>query len=219
MSEAWVTLATTDGYAQGALVLAHSLKASGTSKKLHCMVTSYVSPRLRAELEAQFDEVTFVDVLDSNDQENLALINRPDLGVTFTKLHCWRLTQYTKCVFLDADTMLIKFQPTECRFAINSGEKACGFVVKRSRPLSITLRESKIKLRRDPFGNFCWIVSGLHNTHESDECSSADFKVPDVDHVLQNADELFERPEFSAAADIGWPDCFNSGVFVYVPKP
>ncbi|RCN31939.1 glycosyltransferase, family 8, partial [Ancylostoma caninum] len=141
MSEAWVTLATTDGYAQGALVLAHSLKASGTSKKLHCMVTSYVSPRLRAELEAQFDEVTFVDVLDSNDQENLALINRPDLGVTFTKLHCWRLTQYTKCVFLDADTM-----------------------------------------------------------------------------VLQNADELFERPEFSAAADIGWPDCFNSGVFVYVPS-
>ncbi|VDM49282.1 unnamed protein product [Toxocara canis] len=36
--------------------------------------------------------------------------------------------------------------------------------------------------------------------------------------VLQNSDELFERPEFSAAADIGWPDCFNSGVFVFVPS-
>ncbi|KHJ99481.1 hypothetical protein OESDEN_00517 [Oesophagostomum dentatum] len=106
MSEAWVTLATNDGYAQGALVLAHSLKAVGTSKKLHCMVTNYVSQRLRAELEAQFDAVSLVDVLDSNDQENLALINRPDLGVTFTKLHCWRLTQYSKCVFLDADTMV-----------------------------------------------------------------------------------------------------------------
>ncbi|KAK5971029.1 Glycogenin-1 [Trichostrongylus colubriformis] len=141
MSEAWVTLATHDGYAQGALVLAHSLKATGTTKKLHCMLTNTVSPSLRAEVAAQFDDVTFVDVLDSNDQENLALLNRPDLGCTFTKLHCWRLTQYTKAVFLDADTM-----------------------------------------------------------------------------VLQNADELFERPEFSAAADIGWPDCFNSGVFVYVPS-
>ncbi|KAK6034124.1 glycosyltransferase, family 8 [Cooperia oncophora] len=141
MSEAWVTLATHDGYAQGALVLAHSLKAVATTKKLHCMLTNSVSPSLRAELAAQFDEVSYVDVLDSNDQENLALIERPDLGCTFTKLHCWRLTQYTKAVFLDADTM-----------------------------------------------------------------------------VLQNADELFERPEFSAAADIGWPDCFNSGVFVYVPS-
>ncbi|KAJ1346993.1 Glycogenin-1, variant 2 [Parelaphostrongylus tenuis] len=141
MSEAWVTLATNDGYAQGALVLAHSLKASGTIKKLHCMVTNYVSDRLRAELEAQFDEVSHVDVMDSNDHENLALINRPDLGVTFTKLNCWRLVQYNKAVFLDADTM-----------------------------------------------------------------------------VLQNSDELFERPEFSAAPDIGWPDCFNSGVFVYVPS-
>ena len=36
--------------------------------------------------------------------------------------------------------------------------------------------------------------------------------------VLQNSDELFERPEFSAVADIGWPDCFNSGVFVFVPS-
>lgn len=33
-----------------------------------------------------------------------------------------------------------------------------------------------------------------------------------------NADELFEREEFSAAPDVGWPDCFNSGVFVYRPS-
>lgn len=44
--------------------------------------------------------------MDSNDKENLALIGRRDLGVTFTKLHCWRLTQYSKCVFLDADTFV-----------------------------------------------------------------------------------------------------------------
>jgi alpha-N-acetylglucosamine transferase len=51
--------------------------------------------------------------------------------------------------------------------------------------------------------------------------------------VVQNSDELFEREELSAAPDIGlstlnlnencspfpgWPDFFNSGVFVFVPS-
>uniref|UniRef100_A0A0R3S5S8 glycogenin glucosyltransferase n=1 Tax=Elaeophora elaphi TaxID=1147741 RepID=A0A0R3S5S8_9BILA len=141
MSEAWVTLATSDGYAVGALVLAHSLRVQQTTKKLHCMITSGVSQQLRDELAATFDAVSEVNLLDSNDTVNLRLIGRPDLGVTFTKIHCWRLTQYTKCVFLDADCL-----------------------------------------------------------------------------VLQNADELFDHDEFSAVADIGWPDFFNSGVFVYQPS-
>jgi len=36
--------------------------------------------------------------------------------------------------------------------------------------------------------------------------------------VLTNIDELFEREELSAAPDVGWPDCFNSGVFVFRPS-
>lgn len=36
--------------------------------------------------------------------------------------------------------------------------------------------------------------------------------------VLQNCDDLFDRDEFSAAPDIGWPDMFNSGVFVFRPS-
>ena len=79
--------------------------------------------------------------MSSFDVETLKLIQRPELAVTFTKLHAWRLIHYTKCVFLDADTL-----------------------------------------------------------------------------VLTNVDELFEREELSAAPDIGWPDIFNSGVFVYQPN-
>lgn len=33
-----------------------------------------------------------------------------------------------------------------------------------------------------------------------------------------NVDELFQRDELSAAPDPGWPDCFNSGVFVFRPS-
>lgn len=36
--------------------------------------------------------------------------------------------------------------------------------------------------------------------------------------MLSNIDELFEREELSAAPDPGWPDCFNSGVFVFRPS-
>lgn len=60
----------------------------------------------RAVLRKVYDEVRLVDVLDSGDAAHLAMMKRPDLGVTFTKLHCWTLTEYSKCVFMDADTLV-----------------------------------------------------------------------------------------------------------------
>ncbi|BES92095.1 Glycosyl transferase family 8 [Nesidiocoris tenuis] len=139
--QAWVTLVTNDSYALGALVLAQSLRRNNTIYQLAVLITPGVSPAMRQVLTSTFDLVKEVDVLDSKDAANLALLARPDLGITFTKLHCWNLTQYTKCVFLDADTLVVK-----------------------------------------------------------------------------NCDELFEREELSAAPDAGWPDCFNSGVFVFKPS-
>ncbi|XP_005108197.2 glycogenin-1 isoform X2 [Aplysia californica] len=140
-NEAFVTLATNDTYALGCLVLGSSLRRVGTTRQLAVMVTSGVSQSMRQQLGGLFNQVVEVNVLDSSDTCNLELLGRPDLSVTFTKFHCWRLTQYQKCVFMDADTL-----------------------------------------------------------------------------VVQNVDELFDREELSAAPDAGWPDCFNSGVFVYVPS-
>ena len=60
----------------------------------------------RDQLLYAYDAVVHVDVLDSKDTANLKLLGRPELGMTFTKLQCWRLTQYAKCVFLDADTLV-----------------------------------------------------------------------------------------------------------------
>lgn len=62
--------------------------------------------RRRDALRSIFDEVSVVDVMDSGDAAHLSMMKRPDLGVTFTKLHCWTLTQYSKCVFMDADTLV-----------------------------------------------------------------------------------------------------------------
>ncbi|XP_032629455.1 glycogenin-2 isoform X1 [Chelonoidis abingdonii] len=139
--QAFVTLGTDDVYCQGALVLGQSLRNHMTSRKLAILITPQVSSAMRAVLCNVFDEVIEVGAIDSADSMHLALLERPELGVTFTKLHCWTLTQYSKCVFMDADTL-----------------------------------------------------------------------------VLCNIDELFEREELSAAPDSGWPDCFNSGVFVFRPS-
>uniref|UniRef100_A0A182P4G0 glycogenin glucosyltransferase n=1 Tax=Anopheles epiroticus TaxID=199890 RepID=A0A182P4G0_9DIPT len=138
---AWVTLATNDSYSLGALVVAHSLKRVHTEHQIAVLITPGVSESMKTKLRTVFNVVEEVNLLDSKDEANLALLKRPELGVTFTKLHCWRLIQFEKCVFLDADTL-----------------------------------------------------------------------------VLRNCDELFEREELSAAPDIGWPDCFNSGVYVYKPS-
>uniref|UniRef100_A0A8C6UWC1 glycogenin glucosyltransferase n=1 Tax=Neogobius melanostomus TaxID=47308 RepID=A0A8C6UWC1_9GOBI len=139
--EAFVTLATTDSYCKGAAVVAKSLRRHGTTRSVVVMVTPNVSSEARATLSEVFDHVVLVDLLDSEDYLRLSLLGRPELGVTFTKIHCWTLTQFSKCVFLDADTL-----------------------------------------------------------------------------VLSNVDVLFDREELSAAPDSGWPDCFNSGVFVFRPS-
>lgn len=63
-------------------------------------------PLTRLALRNVFDEVVAVDPMDSGDSVRLSLLGRPELGVTFTKIHCWTLTKYSKCVFLDADTLV-----------------------------------------------------------------------------------------------------------------
>jgi len=141
MTEAYVTLITNDSYAKGALVLGQSLRNCGTTKKLVVMMGYKPDTGVKQALQKTFDESIEVSLMDSGDATRLALMSRPELGVTFTKLQCWTLTHYAKCVFMDADTL-----------------------------------------------------------------------------VVENIDNLFEREELSAAPDIGWPDMFNTGVFVFKPS-
>ena len=142
-NEAFITLATNNSYALGCLVLGNSLRKVNTTRQIVVMVTNGVKQSLRDRLGTVFDKIKDVNLLDSSASAScsLDLLGRKDLSVTFTKLHCWRQTEYKKCVFMDADTM-----------------------------------------------------------------------------VVQNIDDCFNRSELSAAPDAGWPDCFNSGVFVFEPS-
>lgn len=87
-------------------MLGSSLKQYRTTKRLTVLITPQVSESMRKVLEKIFDEVILVDILDSRDSAHLTLMKRPELGVTLTKLHCWSLIQFSKCVFMDADTLV-----------------------------------------------------------------------------------------------------------------
>ncbi|KAG2171564.1 hypothetical protein INT43_008290 [Umbelopsis isabellina] len=139
-NEAYVTLLVTDSYAPGALVVANTLREYGTTREIAVMVTSNITEQTRDLLKLSFDRIIDIDKKDSGQLNELSLLGRPELGVTWSKLAVWQL-DYDKVVFLDADVL-----------------------------------------------------------------------------PLRLVDELFDRPEFSAAPDAGWPDCFNSGVFVAVPN-
>lgn len=109
-------MATNDLYSLGALVLAYSLKRVSTAHQLAILITPTVSESMRNKLKDVFNVVQEVNVLDSQDAANLALLARPELGITFTKIHCWRLIQFEKCVFLDADTLVSILYAMKCSY-------------------------------------------------------------------------------------------------------
>jgi len=76
LDETYVTLATNDVYAVGAMVLAYSLRATCTTRQLVVMVTPEVSQPMRELLTKFFDVIFDVTPIDSNDFDNLSLLNR-----------------------------------------------------------------------------------------------------------------------------------------------
>ncbi|MCJ1331629.1 glycogenin glucosyltransferase [Thelotrema lepadinum] len=140
---AYCTLLMTDSYLPGAMILAHSLRDNGTHKQLVALVTldSISSPAVE-ELKTVYDQVIPVDRVVNKSPANLYLMDRADLAASFTKIALWRLTQFSRIVYLDADIV-----------------------------------------------------------------------------ALRAPDELFDLPsKFAASPDVGWPDCFNSGVLALTPN-
>lgn len=103
-----VTLCDNNSYAKGALVLARSLRNVGTKCDLVCLISNAISADMKFELEQVYNRLVTVDIINSEDSANLALLNRPELGSTLTKLHIWKLTDYEKMVFMDADMMAVR---------------------------------------------------------------------------------------------------------------
>ncbi|KAJ3499152.1 hypothetical protein NLG97_g579 [Lecanicillium saksenae] len=104
--QVYATLLLTDSYLPGALVLAHSLRDAGTSRKLVVFVTlDSVSAESITQLQAVFDHVIPVPRIRNEHRANLYLMNRPDLDSAFTKINIWKQTQFSKIIYIDADVV------------------------------------------------------------------------------------------------------------------
>ncbi|KAF8167658.1 hypothetical protein B0H34DRAFT_670044 [Crassisporium funariophilum] len=59
-------------------------------------------------LRKAFNLVIGVEILEQENAQGLKLLGRPDLTTVLTKLHVFRLTQFSKIVFLDADVLPVR---------------------------------------------------------------------------------------------------------------
>jgi len=102
----YATLLLSDSYLPGALVLAHSLRDARTSKKLAVLVTlDTVSADAIAQLNAVYDYILPVPRIRNERPSNLYLMNRADLHSAFTKINLWKLVQFERIVYIDADVL------------------------------------------------------------------------------------------------------------------
>ncbi|KAK0875524.1 glycogenin glucosyltransferase [Friedmanniomyces endolithicus] len=107
--DVYCTLVMTDAYLPGAAVLAHSLRDSGTTHPLVCLTTpSTLLPSTLAALHTLYDHVLPIEPIANPSPANLYLLDRTDLLYTFTKIHLWRLTQFRRIVYLDADVVCLR---------------------------------------------------------------------------------------------------------------
>lgn len=105
IKEAYVTIATNDLSAHGCLVLGHSVRLRATQRQLVVLINDDVSWSASRLLQQVFDVVERVPKVGS---ELRGMTFNDEVQATMTKLRCWRLTNYSKCVFLGADTLVLQ---------------------------------------------------------------------------------------------------------------
>ncbi|GJN81170.1 glycogenin glucosyltransferase [Purpureocillium lilacinum] len=104
--QVYATLLLSDSYLPGALVLAHSLRDAGTTRKLAVLVTlDAVSADAITQLQTVYDYVLPVPRIRNEQPANLYLMNRSDLHSAFTKINLWKQMQFSKIVYLDSDVV------------------------------------------------------------------------------------------------------------------
>jgi lipopolysaccharide biosynthesis glycosyltransferase len=111
MKYAYVTLVMLgDKYVPGAIALARSLISSGTEYDKVCLITSDVT--MKRDLERVYDRVVCVPFL-HHECGSMLTRRQADLyadwiDYSFTKWRCLELVEYSKCVYLDADQIVLR---------------------------------------------------------------------------------------------------------------
>ncbi|PGH08362.1 hypothetical protein GX51_01188 [Blastomyces parvus] len=91
------------------MVLAHSLRDTGSRAKLVVLVTlDSLKSSTIDELKTIYNDIIPITQFVNRNPANLYLMDRPDLISTFSKIELWRQTQYSKIVYIDADVVSLR---------------------------------------------------------------------------------------------------------------
>ncbi len=121
---AFVTLVTNGDYAKGATALARSIRLTGTNADIVVQHTQSVAGEVLAPLAALGCRLVRVDRLPLSDAFNerhgrsalhaaapFTKGRKPAFGApldNFCKLRLWQLTEYERCIFIDADALVLR---------------------------------------------------------------------------------------------------------------
>lgn len=106
---AYVTLVMLgDWYIPGAVVLAYSLIRINAKADRVILVTNDVSKEGREILSKVYDRIIDIDYIDVYNKRASHADYQLYLRKIFTKMHIFKLTEYEKVLFLDADTVAIR---------------------------------------------------------------------------------------------------------------
>lgn len=123
-SRAYVTLVTNADYAMGALALSRSIQMTGTAADIAVLYTGGVSDAALAplaDLGCRLIEVDHLPLSDGFNQRHargnlhaaapFAKGRKPEFHSpldNFCKLRLWQMTDYERCVFIDADALVLR---------------------------------------------------------------------------------------------------------------
>ena len=103
MKKAFITYLCNDKFIPGAVALAKSLQHFKVSHEIACMVTDEVTEKGRIELENSGLSLVNIEKIIPQRTDGIKDRYKENSWMMFTKLNLWRLSDYDKLVFLDAD--------------------------------------------------------------------------------------------------------------------
>ena len=107
MKTAFATYLCNDVFIPGAVALINSLNHFKTQHDVICMVTDGVSEKGRKTLENSGFLLKNIEKIVPNRVEGIKDRYKDNSWMMFTKLNLWRMTEYEKLVFIDADCIVL----------------------------------------------------------------------------------------------------------------
>ena len=102
---ACATMLTGESYLDGTLVLGHSLRANGWTGEMLALVTPDISASARQKMARYWDRLIEVEnIANPNPPEKFGL---PQFATMYTKLRIWELEEYSRLIYIDADTVVM----------------------------------------------------------------------------------------------------------------